>query len=165
MELFVPVIESSLSSTVADHHHVASSSNLKIEILYFLRLFFHSHVASRIQTYIGRLAPSIIKSVSDNFYKITSEAFLVCIELFKVIRPIYRDSQTGEYQINDIAPENVQYVNEIYTVTLNVLNTSDADQEVKERSIMCLGTLLAQVGDVLGAQQRQAWGCSFGKIE
>lgn len=158
MELFVPVIESSLSNTAIDHHHqAASSSNLKIEILQFLRLFFHNHAATSIHPYLGRLAPSVIKSISDKFYKITSEAFLVCIELIKVIRPIYLDSKTGEYQISTVAPEHVQYINDIYEVTLNVLNTSDADQEVKERSIMCLGTLLAQVGDVLQAQQRQAW--------
>ncbi|CAO3650666.1 unnamed protein product [Mucor hiemalis] len=158
MELFIPVIESSLSNTAIDHHHqAASSSNLKIEILQFLRLFFHNHAATSIHPYLGRLAPSVIKSISDKFYKITSEAFLVCIELIKVIRPIYLDSKSGKYQISTVIPEHVQYINDIYDVTLNVLNTSDADQEVKERSIMCLGTLLAQVGDVLQTQQRQAW--------
>lgn len=155
IELFFPAIETSLSNTTAEQQH-ASSSNLKIEILYFLRLFFHNRHTHNIHTMIDCLAPSVIKSVSDRFYKITSEAFLVCIELIKVIRPIHLE-KSGQYQITDIAPENVQYINQIYKVTLNVLNTSDADQEVKERSIMCLGTLLAQVGDVLQSQQRQAW--------
>lgn len=155
IELFFPAIETSLSNTAAEQQH-ASSSNLKIEILYFLRLFFHNRHTDNIHTMIDCLAPSVIKSVSDRFYKITSEAFLVCIELIKVIRPIHLE-KNGQYQITDIAPENVQYINQIYEVTLNVLNTSDADQEVKERSIMCLGTLLAQVGDVLQSQQRQAW--------
>ncbi|KAI9483260.1 MAG: armadillo-type protein [Benjaminiella poitrasii] len=156
MELFFPAIESSLLSATAEQQHV-SSSNLKIEILYFLRLFFRNHPANDIQNFIHRLAPPVIKSVSDRFYKITSEAFLVCIELLKVIRPIYRE-KSGEYQISSVNnTENIKYIDEIFEVTLKVLNTSDADQEVKDRSIMCLGTLLAQVGDILQSKQRQAW--------
>jgi hypothetical protein len=154
--LFIPVIESSLSSSASDQQQVASSSNLKIEILYFLRLFFHNHNAASINPYISRLAPSVIKSVSDKFYKIISEAFLVCIELIKVVRPIYKNAQ-GEYQISKVTPEHTIFITEIYQVTLKVLNTSDADLEVKERSIMCLGTLLTQVADYLKEQQRQAW--------
>lgn len=153
IELFFPAIESSLSNSHLDQQQ-ASTSNLKIEVLFFLRLFFHYHVTDQIQKYTSTLAPIVIQSISDKFYKITSEAFLVSIELIKVIRPIVRQPN-GEYQIADVAPENTKYINDIYNATLNVLNTSDADQEVKERSIMCLGTLLSQVGDAL--QQRQAW--------
>ncbi|KAI9258404.1 armadillo-type protein [Helicostylum pulchrum] len=157
IELFIPVIEASLSSSATDQQQVASSSNLKIEILYFLRLFFHYHEAITIQPYITRLAPVVIMATSDKFYKIISEAFLVCIELIKTTRPIYIDSKTGGYQISTIAEEHVTYIYDIYNITLHTLNTSDADQEVKERSIMCLGTLLTQVADVLQSQQRQAW--------
>lgn len=157
IELFIPVIEASLSSSGSDQQQVASSSNLKIEILSFLRLFFHYHEATRIQAFVTRLAPVVIKATSDKFYKIISEAFLVCIELIKVIRPIYVDTKTGGYQISTVAEEHVVYIQEIYNITLRVLNTSDADQEVKERSIMCLGTLLTQVADVLQDQQKQAW--------
>lgn len=160
IELFFPAIEASLSGAASEHQQQqqqhASSSNLKIEILYFLRLFFHNRHTENVSAMIDRLAPSVIQSISDRFYKITSEAFLVCIELIKVIRPIHR-KPNGQYDTADIAPDNVKYIHQIYEATLKVLNTSDADQEVKERSIMCLGTLLAQVGDVLQAQQRQAW--------
>ncbi|KAG2206299.1 hypothetical protein INT47_007313 [Mucor saturninus] len=157
IDLFVPVIEASLSNPAADQQQVASSSNLKIEILYFLRLFFRYHNAQSIQPYISRLAPAVIKAVSDKFYKISSEAFLVCIELIKAIRPIYVDPKTSGYQISTIANEHIVFINEIYQITLQVLNTSDADQEVKERSIMCLGTLLTQVSDVLQDKQTQAY--------
>lgn len=122
-----------------------------------MRLFFRNHDAQSIQPYITRLAPAVIKVVSDKFYKISSEAFLVCIELIKAIRPIYVDPETSSYQISTIANEHVVFVNEIYQITLHVLNTSDADQEVKERSIMCLGALLTQVSDVLQDKQTQAY--------
>ncbi|KAI8083963.1 armadillo-type protein [Gilbertella persicaria] len=150
MDLFVSPIESSLITTATDQQQ--SSSNLKIEILYFLRLFFHHHPADHVRSFIPRLAPAVIQSVSDKFYKISSEAFLVCIELIKVIRPIVPEMGASQAQ-----PDHTAYLFEIYHVTMRVLSTSDADQEVKERSIMCLGALLAQVGDVLQAQQREAW--------
>ncbi|OBZ85871.1 Cullin-associated NEDD8-dissociated protein 1 [Choanephora cucurbitarum] len=151
---FIPAIESSLATTAIDQHHT-SSSNLKIEVLYFLRLFLHHHPANTIHPYINSLAPAVIRSVSDKFYKITSEAFLVCIELIKVIRPVYRHD--GQFEIAKIQPEFVQWIESIYQATVDILNTSDADQEVKERSIMCLGSLLAQVGDILSVQQPEAW--------
>ncbi|KAI8375217.1 armadillo-type protein [Blakeslea trispora] len=149
----VPAIESSLDTTTDQQH--ASSSNLKIEVLYFLRLFLHYHPAKTIHPYINSLAPAVIRSVSDRFYKITSEALLVCIELIKVIRPVYR--QNGTFEIAQVEPEFVQWIQSIYQATVDILNTSDADQEVKERSIMCLGSLLAQIGDILSSQQREAW--------
>ncbi|KAI8139309.1 armadillo-type protein [Fennellomyces sp. T-0311] len=157
IELFIPAIETSLASASNDSQNVALTSNLKIEVLTFLRQLFRNHSANVLHPYLDRLSPPIIRTLSDRFYKITSEAFLLCIELIKVIRPIKRNSETGEYDIATMNPSYQPYIMEIYTITLKILSTSDADQEVKERSIMCLGSLLAQAGDVLQAEQRQAW--------
>ncbi|KAG0170737.1 Cullin-associated NEDD8-dissociated protein 1 [Apophysomyces sp. BC1034] len=157
IELFVPVIESTLTSSPSEQHHATSTSNLKIEVLIFLSHLFRNHSAQVLHPHLNRLCPAVIKTISDRFYKITSEAFLVCIELIKVIRPIHRDTKTGEYNISALNDEYKPFIMGIYTATLKVLGTSDADQEVKERSIMCLGALLGQSGDVLQSEQRQAW--------
>ncbi|KAI8979576.1 armadillo-type protein [Mycotypha africana] len=154
IELFYPAIESSLSTANADQQQ--SSTNLKIEVLAFLRSFFHVHATYDINKAIQHLSPSVINALSDKFYKIVSEAFLVCMEIIKAIRPIQRE-KGGEYRISSIDKENIEYINGIYDATINILNTSDADQEVKERSIMCLGTILSQLGDSLGAKQKEAW--------
>jgi cullin-associated NEDD8-dissociated protein 1 len=163
IELFIPIIESSLSSSDTDHQ-VASSSNLKIEILTFLRLFFRRHTPESIHPYLSKLPPAIIKAISDKFYRITAESFLVCMELIKVIRPIQFDASTGKYQISTIAEQDKPFVFEIYNATLKILNTNDADQEVKEKSIACLGTLLTQAGDILQAQQKEAWDVLLDRI-
>ncbi|KAI8987133.1 armadillo-type protein [Pilobolus umbonatus] len=152
IEQFIPVIEASLSNVDSDQH-AASSSNLKIEILSLLRAFFHYHPSQFIYPSLGRFAPIVIQSTSDKFYKIKSEAFLVCIELIRAIRPIDSASST----VPEISEEYASFILQIYQITLEILNTNDADQEVKERSIMCLGITLAQASDILGNAQIQAW--------
>ncbi|KAI8099719.1 armadillo-type protein [Halteromyces radiatus] len=165
ISLFVPVIESSLSTSTLDLQQSAMSSNLKIEVLSFLRTFLRTHPANVTQPYLHQLCPAIINSISDRFYKITSEAFMVCIELIKSIRPIQRIPNTNEYNIAPVNQDYVGYIMEIYQLTLKVLGTNNADQEVKERSIMCLGALLAQAVDVLESEQRHAWNVLLERLQ
>ncbi|CAG8499329.1 3773_t:CDS:10 [Diversispora eburnea] len=154
LNTFVPPIENSLSVSPdsVHHHHTSTNSNLKIETLSFLRQLFKVHPPQVFHNYLSRLCPPIINSVRDKFYKITSEAFLVCIELIKVIRPIEYQESTQTYNIQPLNPEFKQYILDIYDVTMARLSTMDADQEVKERSIMCLGVLISQTGDNLQEQ-------------
>ncbi|CAG8725492.1 18074_t:CDS:10 [Gigaspora margarita] len=150
LNTFIPAIESSLStSSDTSHHHASTNSNLKIETLSFLRQLFKVHPPQVFHKYLARLCPPIISSVQDSFYKITSEAFLVCIELIKVIRPIEYQENTQTYNVQPLNPEFRQFILDIYNVTIARLSTPDADQEVKERSIMCLGVLISQAGDNL----------------
>ncbi|CAO3590165.1 unnamed protein product [Absidia cylindrospora] len=166
ISLFVPVIESSLSSSTSDQQHMAMSSNLKIEILSFLRAFLLTHSANVTQPYLHQLCPAIINSISDQFYKIISEAFLVSIELIKAIRPIQRNSNDAtQYDIAPMNQDYAGYIMEIYKLTLKVLGTNNADQEVKERSIMCLGGLLSQVGDVLQSEQHNVWNVLLERLQ
>lgn len=157
IQLFVPSIEVSLFTASTEQHHTALTSNLRIEILVFLRQLFRNHSANALHPYLSRLSPVIIKTISDKFYKITSEALLLAIELIKVIRPIRRREDTGEYEIESINEEHKQYIYDIYQTTSKLLGTNDVDQEVKERSILCFGALMSQTGDILQSEQRAAW--------
>ncbi|CAO3683491.1 unnamed protein product [Umbelopsis vinacea] len=154
-EPFIPAIRSSLTATVSsDSHHIGTNSNLKIETLLFLRNYFRTHTAENVHPYLDRLCPPIIQAVSDNFYKIVSEAFLVCIELVGVLRSVETDpSSVGETKLLPVKPELQPYITDIYNITTRVLSTSDADQEVKERAIMCIGVLLSHAGDQLQDQK------------
>lgn len=163
--LFLPAIESCLAGGDSEQQHVALTSNLKIEVLSFLRLLFHNHPPHVMHPHLSRLAPAIISTISDRFYKISSEAFFVCIELIKVIRPIRHSRDRREYHIEPINDEFRPYVLDIFKATMKILDTNDADQEVKERSIMCLGSLLAQTGDILQHEQRQAWEVFLDKLK
>ncbi|KAF9403247.1 Cullin-associated NEDD8-dissociated protein 1 [Mortierella sp. AD011] len=148
--LFVPSIQQSLSTAShTDHHHLGTNSNLKIEALGFLRSMFRTHNPEVFQKNIGQLCPPVISAIQDKFYKISSEALVCCMELIKVVRHMEFDEEAQKYSYDGLEPSAKPYVLEIYKVILQRVSTADADQEVKERSILCLGVLLSRVGDEL----------------
>ena len=82
--------------------------------------------------------------MSDQFYKISSEALLVLESLVKVLRPF---SASGGSNF-DFKP----YTNDVYQCCFVRLKASDIDQEVKERAISCMGQILAHLGDHLKSE-------------
>lgn len=156
--LIIPAIESSLSNAAAGHAVKASTNtNLKIDVLDFLRILFVTHQPEVFHKYLNRLVPPVNSAARDKFYKITSEALVVAVELVKVIRPILYDSESKRHQITPLAsPEMAKYLQTIYDTTIDRLKTGDIDLEVKERSIVALGVLLSQTGDVLPNDQIQS---------
>ncbi|KAL1924349.1 uncharacterized protein VTP21DRAFT_7384 [Calcarisporiella thermophila] len=153
VQLFIPAVEASLSGAGAEirvHHH-QSSSNLKIEVLSFLRQLFATHSPAVLHPHILRLYQPIAMALEDKFYKITSEAFLVCIELIRVMRPISQGT------VQSLDPAFLPIIQGIYATTVSRVVTSDADQEVKERSITCLGVLMAQAGDTLVDKHKECF--------
>ncbi|XP_050436438.1 cullin-associated NEDD8-dissociated protein 1 [Adelges cooleyi] len=128
----IPGIQFSLSDK-------KSSSNMKIDTLSFIHCVLTSHPPEIFYPWAEQLIPSIITAVGDPFYKITAEALLVLQEMVKVIRPLDR-KQDFNFTI---------YAIQLYNCTYSRLKTSDIDQEVKERSISCMGQIICNLGDVL----------------
>ncbi|KAF9435404.1 Cullin-associated NEDD8-dissociated protein 1 [Entomortierella beljakovae] len=148
--LFIPSIHQSLSTTShTDNHHLGTNSNLKIEALGFLRSLFRTHAPDVFQKHLDQLCPPVISAIQDKFYKISSEALVSCMELIKVVRHMEFDEEAQKYSYDSLNPAAKPFVLEIYKVILQRVSTADADQEVKERSILCLGVLLSRVGDEL----------------
>ena len=119
-----------------------SSSNMKIDALAFLNLFLQKNPPSVFQPHTQILLPTIISSVGDTFYKISSEALLVLTQMIRVIRP-----SPG----NDTFPF-ISYIKPIYDCTFGKLRAADIDQEVKERAISCMGQIIATFGDSMAEQ-------------
>ncbi|TPX69285.1 hypothetical protein SpCBS45565_g02598 [Spizellomyces sp. 'palustris'] len=155
MGLFIPAIESSLTSATPGHPSKSSTnSNLKIELLEFLRILFMTHEPHVFHKYLARLVPPIVTAAKDKFYKITSEALSVFVELTKVLRPISYDEESNRHQIGPLSsPELDKYLQLMYSTTLDRLKAADIDLEVKERSIVALGIMLSQAGDLLPSDQ------------
>ncbi|KAI7830252.1 armadillo-type protein [Gamsiella multidivaricata] len=148
--LFVPSIQQSLSTASQnDHHHLGTNSNLKIEALGFLRSLFRTHAPEVFQKHLDQLCPPVISAIQDKFYKISSEALVCCMELIKIVRHMDFDEDAQKYSYTSLDPSAKPYILQIYKVILQRVSTADADQEVKERSILCLGVLLSRVGDEL----------------
>ncbi|KAI4800216.1 hypothetical protein KUCAC02_013397 [Chaenocephalus aceratus] len=96
------------------------------------------------QPHMQVLLPPVVSCVEDSFYKITSEALLVVLQLVRVMRP-QGPSAGGGF---DPKP----FVREVFSVTLKRLKATDIDQEVKERAISCMGHMVCHLGDHLGAE-------------
>ncbi|KAM7353038.1 cullin-associated and neddylation-dissociated 1 isoform 1-T1 [Cochliomyia hominivorax] len=120
-----------------------STSNMKIEALAFLCSLLQSHQSHVFNSHINILVPLVVTAVFDPFYKIATEGLVVLQQLVKVIRPL--ESNSANINSKDVAP----FAHELYLVTLQKLKAIDADQEVKERAIACMGQIIAYMGDLL----------------
>ncbi|MBN3306198.1 CAND1 protein, partial [Amia calva] len=119
----------------------SSSSNMKIDALSFLNVLLCSHPPEVFHPHIKVILPPVVTCIGDPFYKITSEALLVTQQLVKVIRPLEKLSSF------DAKP----FVKDLFAGTLKRLKAADIDQEVKERAISCMGQVVCNLGDQLGA--------------
>lgn len=124
----------------------SSSTNIKIDTLALLEALLKTTPPSTVHPHLERLLPSVVACINDSFYKIVAEALCVATQLTHTIRPV--ESESANPAFNDI-------VHRLYHACLERLNATDIDQEVKERSIICMGHLLARLGDVLADRLQQ----------
>lgn len=123
------------------------NSNLKAEVLVFLRLLFQTHSPRSFEDQLGRLVPILVSALDDKLHRNASEAFQACSQLIRVLRPLSGQT-TADAKVRSSATYK-PYVLEIYEATIARLVRPDSDQEIKERGISCLGVLLAHAGDDL----------------
>lgn len=119
MAQIVPAIQYSLNDK-------NSTSNMKIDTLNFLNHLLLTHNEKLFHPYLDALVPPVIRCIQDSFYKIASDALLVCQQLAKVL------CSALSAQI-----DCQNYVSDLYNATLVRLKQTDIDQEVKERAIVC----------------------------
>lgn len=132
ISLVVPGIYFSISDK-------SSTSNMKIDALSFLSCILRQHKPEVFYPHFPKLLPVVSSCIKDPFYKITSEALEVAQCAAKVMRP--PDAET----VFDSSP----YVRNMYDSVLWRLQAADIDQEVKDKSISCMGQILASLGDSL----------------
>lgn len=126
----------------------SSSSNMKIDTLAFVHTLLCHHPPEVFHPHVKVLVPAVVGCVGDPFYKITSEALLVTQQLVKVIRPLDPLTRPVKAPVFDPKP----YIRDIFTCTQKRLKAADIDQEVKERAIACMGQIICNLGDGLGAE-------------
>lgn len=119
-----------------------STSNMKIDALGFVCYMLQVHNPQIFHPHIQVLVPLVVGAVFDVFYKIATEALLVLQHLVRVVRPLDLEC-TFEFR---------HFVGQLYECTLQKLRSQEADQEVKERAIACMGQIIANMGDVLKAE-------------
>lgn len=133
-EILLPAVHTSISDKSA-------SSSMRISSLVFLRTLMQHHEPVVFHPHLTVTLNCVIGAIQDNFYKVISEALLVCERLVLVIRPT--GEKTEGMEEHSIA---------IFNATLYRLKAADLDQEVKERAIACMGQLLCNMADLLQPQ-------------
>ncbi|KAJ3238596.1 Cullin-associated NEDD8-dissociated protein 1 [Chytriomyces hyalinus] len=163
---FVASIEASLatSTTEAAKKHgkgpkPINNLNLKIEVLDFLKVALPLHNPSVFSPYLQNLVPPIVAAISGKFFKVTSEALVVSVELVKVIRP-FSSNHSADAMVEDVPstpthPKATEYIQSLYKTIFARVNVADLDVEVKERAILALVTLLAQTVDLTGVSAQE----------
>lgn len=138
--LLVTRIETALKTS--DSGLSGAATQLKIEVLSLLSLFFKTHHPKTYSDELSKLVPLIVSGISDRFNKIAAEAFVTASSLIKALRPVSPSSTPST-----LPPPLVTYLTQIYQATMQRLQGPDADEEVKGKGIQTLGTLLYHAGD------------------
>lgn len=121
-----------------------SITNLKIQVFAFLALLFKTHQLRALQPTLSKLVPLIVSSIADRSPKIGAAALGAAIELMRPLRPSTPQSPAA---VSSTGP----FVKQIYDATAKCLEKSNADHEIREKGIYCLGDILASAAGDLGA--------------
>lgn len=120
-----------------------SITNLKIQIFAFLALVVKTHQVRALQPVLGKLVTLIVSSIGDRSPKIGAAALGAATELARLLRPSTPQSPTA---VNTTGP----FIKQIYAATTKCLEKSNADQEIREKGLVCLGNILATAASDLG---------------
>ena len=118
----------------------SSSTNIVIDTLLLLQRLVQTTSPLTLQPHLLVLYKPVVACINESFYKIVSEALAVTISLARTIRPDVTQP---------LVPEFAAMVRDLYAACLARLEAMDIDQEVKDRSIICMGGMLATFGDLL----------------
>lgn len=119
---------------------------MKIDTLNFLNCLLATHSDKLFHPYLDFIIKPVVKCIQDNFYKIASDALLVCQQLARILR----SALNAGVNCNG-------YIIELYTPTLARLKQTDIDQEVKERAIVCVSQIICYLGNYLTKELQTCW--------
>lgn len=143
----IPVLEAVMKSGesgAAAGTAGGSLTSLKIQVFAFLALLFKTHQLRALQPSLAKLVPLIVSSIADRSPKIGAAALGASIELMRLLRPATPQSPAA---VSSTGP----LVKQIYDATTKCLENSNADQEIREKGIICLGDILASAAGDLGS--------------
>ncbi|KAL8293671.1 hypothetical protein RQP46_000372 [Phenoliferia psychrophenolica] len=143
----VPRIEAALHAS--DVGLTGAATTLKIEVLSFVGLLVRTHHAKTLTDELPKIVPLLVGAVGDKFNKIAAGAFVACADLVRVLRPVSPAPA-------QISPAIVPHLKAIYDATMKRLGSTDADEEVKGKGIICLGVLFFHAGDELASESDKA---------
>ncbi|EGD83494.1 hypothetical protein PTSG_04101 [Salpingoeca rosetta] len=119
-----------------------ATANVKQQALRFLECVVKTHTATDLDDHLQDLASLVVLGVSDSFYKTVSRALGVASSFVRMLRPSPDQTPTQQQQAAMLT---------ILEGVRAPFTSGDADLEVREKGIICVGETLARFGDVLDA--------------
>ncbi|KAK9456002.1 armadillo-type protein [Dipodascopsis uninucleata] len=109
---------------------VLNIGTLRTDIVKLIRALVTHHSREELNDYIPTLSNILLSSIDDKFYKISSEALLVTYDFILMLTsPAYEPSVST-------------YIRSLHSAIVSKVTASDADLDVRERAITCLGLML-----------------------
>jgi cullin-associated NEDD8-dissociated protein 1 len=109
----------------------ATGSSVRIEVLRLLAKIFDNHSISVVGEYLESLVPALSTAVNERGYKISWEALGTVIAAVRLLT-------------SDGAQPYAKYLQTLYDVVLEKVQSSDTDLDVREKAILTLGVILSR---------------------
>uniref|UniRef100_A0A1I8GIG2 4Fe-4S ferredoxin-type domain-containing protein n=1 Tax=Macrostomum lignano TaxID=282301 RepID=A0A1I8GIG2_9PLAT len=122
-----------------------SVNNTKIDAIQFLNTLLRTHTPETFYSHLPVILTLVLECVKDPFYRICSEALLAATILATIIRPFEPAGISP-------SPDHQKLTSVLYPEVKQVLVAIDKDQEVKDRSISCVASILYHSADCLQAE-------------
>ncbi|EPQ30131.1 uncharacterized protein PFL1_02248 [Pseudozyma flocculosa PF-1] len=150
LDAYVPLLVGQMEKALRGAESTSGpGANLKAEILAFLRVLFQTHPPKSFEGQLPTVVPVLAAAIEDKLHRNCIEGFRASSQLVAVLQPLSGGASRGQGYAPHILP--------LYRATLARLNRIDSDQEIKERGVACLGTLLAHAGDSLEREQPESF--------
>lgn len=122
----------------------ATGSSLRIEVLKLVGKICENHSTEVVGQHFGSLIPAMIIAVKEQAYKISSEALGAVVSVVKLLT-------------SDGSKDYAGYLQGLYDVIVEKVQSADADLEVRERAIIALGVILSRTSGeeaLIGRERR-----------
>ena len=132
-----------IPNTLMSAHSVVSISggtstiggSLRSEALQLLRALCDTHSSRTISPFLGKIVPSLVLAVKDNYFRVSAEAIGVTESVVKVITPPRSSGVDWQHE---------NYMESIFDIIVDKARANDTDVEVRQRAIHALGIILAR---------------------
>ncbi|KAF1346242.1 armadillo-type protein [Delphinella strobiligena] len=137
-----PVLDAMKSTGGTVGGSSVTTNTLRIETLKLLRIIAETHSSRILEPYLSKIIPSLISVSKEKFSKVASEAFDTIEVYIKALTPPRSAGSKAQ---------NGPYLQQLYQVIFDRIQTSDTDTEVRQGAIHALGLLIGRTSGSQGA--------------
>ncbi|KAG7530369.1 hypothetical protein FFLO_05085 [Filobasidium floriforme] len=123
-----------------------NNTSLVISILAFLGAFVESHPSRIYASSLPELVDSTVAFMADKYQRVSLEALGTAASLAKALRPEPASQGDSPLPSSYVAP-----VQKLYEAVCDIVSSTAADSDVRDKAIHAIGDLLTHEGEVLAS--------------